>query len=215
MHDFRDVSGIAGVAQARTGTQTDELAHVRAQTLSSAEDFANPQQNIHYIGVTTGMRVADFGAGSGAYSLAAARAVGKGGKVYAVEVQKDLLTRIKNDATREKLDNIEIIWGDFEMPKGSRIAASSVDVVILSNVLFQLDHKLGAFHEANRILKPSGKLAVIDWTESFGGMGPQKNCIVSKEESIAFAETAGFICAKQFPAGAHHYGIIFTPLSRT
>ncbi len=211
---MRDLSGIAGVAQPKTSVQTDDIARKRAQDdVASMAGFANPVENILAIGLQGGMKIADFGAGSGAYTLAAARTVGAHGKVYAVEVQKDLLTRIKNTATQEHLDNVEIIWGDFELPHGSRIADCLVDVVIISNALFQLENKSGALHEARRILKPTGKLAIIDWSESFSGMGPMKNDVVQKEAALELARMAGFTLMNEFAAGAHHYGLLLRPVS--
>ncbi len=211
---MRDLSGIAGVAQPKTSVQTDDIARKRAQDdVASMAGFANPVENILAIGLQGGMKIADFGAGSGAYTLAAARTVGAHGKVYAVEVQKDLLTRIKNTATQEHLDNVEIIWGDFELPHGSRIADCLVDVVIISNALFQLENKSGALHEARRILKPAGKLAIIDWSESYSGMGPMKSDVVQKEAALELARMAGFTLMTEFAAGAHHYGLLLRPVS--
>ena len=67
------------------------------------------------------MHVADLGAGSGHYTLAAAKKVGESGRVYAIEVQKDLLTRIKNLAQTEHINNVEVIWGDVENRGGTKL----------------------------------------------------------------------------------------------
>lgn len=64
--------------------------------------FTDPQNNIDQFDLDSGMRVADLGAGSGAYSVAAAKKVGGDGRVYAVEVQKDLLEKIHNLAGTEQ-----------------------------------------------------------------------------------------------------------------
>lgn len=209
MH-MRDLSDLPGVAKARTATHTDDISRARGQNDAAATmGFANPTQNVLAMGVQVGSKVADFGSGSGAYSLALARAVGAGGRVYAIDVQKDLLTRIKNQAAQEHLDNVEIIWGDFEKAKGTRIADGQVDVVVLSNTLFQLENKSGALREARRVLREGGKLAIIDWEDSFNGMGPQKNDVVSKESAQELARMAGFDLIKEFRAGAHHYGLLF------
>lgn len=173
--------------------------------------FAEPRENVLKIGITDGMRIADFGAGSGAYSIASARVVGPEGKVYAIDVQNDLLTRIKNMAAKEHLNNIDIVWGNIEVPHGTRIKDHSVDRVIISNVLFQTDHKNEVLKEARRVLKPTGKVAVIDWLDSFGGLGPEKKSVVGKAEALKLLDAGGFSIVSEFTAGAHHYGIVARP----
>jgi hypothetical protein len=50
---------------------------------------------------------------------------------------------------------------------------------------------------------------VIDWTDSFGGMGPRTADVVDKETATALFETQQFILEREFPAGDHHYGLAF------
>lgn len=160
------------------------------------------------------MLVADFGSGSGVYVLEIAERLEGAGHVYAIDIQQDLLRRIKNEAHKRGLKNVETIWGDLDTKGGSKIADRHLDVVLISNLLFQLDDKPAVFKEAWRILKPTGRLAVIDWSESFGGMGPHKKAVVKKETARSLAEDAGFEFVKEFPAGAHHYGLTFRPISK-
>lgn len=211
MQQLRDLSGVPGVAQAKSAQ--DSFARSQGiDTQPNTSGFANPEGNIRACSLSENMTVADFGSGSGYYTLAAARAVGRQGKVFSVEIQKELLSRTKTAALREHLENIEYIWGNFERPHGSRVADKSVDRVIMSNVLFQLDNHLGALYEALRVLKPNGRLIVIDWSDSFSGMGPQKDAVVTKERALQLASSAGFAAADEFSAGAHHYGLVFRPL---
>lgn len=171
--------------------------------------FADPENNIKQFKLGEGMIVADLGSGSGFYTLAAARAVGGNGKVYAVDVQKELLSRVKNDAIKEHLSNVEVIWGNIEKIGGTKLSEQSVDAVIVSNTLFQLQDKKTFAEEVRRILKPEGKILVIDWSESFGGLGPDPMHIVSADSVKNLFEQAGFTTEESIPAGANHYGIIF------
>jgi len=170
--------------------------------------FADPKKNIEQFAFHSGMTIADLGAGSGAYSLLAARTVGDLGKVYAIDVQKELLQRIKNDAIKEHLSNIEVVWGDIEKMGGTSLKDDLIDGAIVSNLLFQLQHKDIFRNEVHRILKPEGRVFVIDWTDSFGGIGPHPESVFSL---VACRELfkEGFVVDKEFNAGTHHYGIIF------
>ncbi len=190
-----------------SGTVSREVAQDKRAHL--AEGFSKPSDIVGVLGIGPGMVIADFGAGSGAYTLAAAALVGEHGKVFAIDVQKELLTRLKNEAGRRGYGNVDIIWGDFEVNQGSRIKAESVDVVFVANVLFQCEHKLGAIREALRVLKPGGLLALVDWTDSFNSLVPVPAHVVTEAQARAYCETAGALFVSTFPAGEHHYGLLY------
>lgn len=187
-------------------------AHAAHSSMPNTAGFAHPKRNVAALGVEPGMHVADFGSGSGAYVYAIAEHLAGAGVVYAVDIQKDLLRRIHNEAVRKGLATVQILWGDLEKPHGSKLADHSIDLVLISNLLFQVEHKPQLFKEAHRILKSHGKLVVIDWQESFGGMGPIKQHVVDKAAALAYAETNGFKFSSEFDAGAHHYGITLKPV---
>ena len=171
--------------------------------------FAHPARNVAAFQIGHGSRVADFGAGSGAYTFAIAEHLSGSGHVIAVDIQRDLLRRIKNEATRRGYKNVDIVWGDLEVLGSSKIADRHLDFVLISNLLFQVQEKVRVLYEARRVLKPQGRLAIIDWAESFKGMGPQKREVVSKEAGRELAEGVGFVLEREFSAGAHHYGLLF------
>jgi ubiquinone/menaquinone biosynthesis C-methylase UbiE len=171
-------------------------------------NFAHPRRNVAALGVEPGMNVADFGSGSGIYVLHIAEALEHSGRVYAIDVQRDLLQRVKNEAQRRGFKNVDVIWTDLERPGSSKLADQTLDLVLISNLLFQVENKAAVLSEAWRILKPTGKLAIIDWSDSFGGMGPQKQDVVTKESALALARENGFELQREFSAGAHHYGML-------
>lgn len=178
-------------------------------TVHSTSGFTHPGKNLESLAIEPGMHVADFGAGSGHYTLGIAEQLGKSGRVYAVEVQKDLLRRLHTEAHKRGLqERIEFIWGDLESPGGSKIADGHLDLVLVSNLLFQVPDKAAIFREARRVMKPSGRLAIIDWSASFGGLGPRREDIVTKDDALEIARTHGFELLREFTAGAHHYGLL-------
>ncbi len=183
--------------------------------LSRTADFAHPKRVVSGFGLEPGMKVADFGAGSGAYVLAIADWLNNSGTVYAFDVQKDLLTRVKNDAHRAGYRNVEVIWADLEVVGSTKLVSHHVDLVVVSNLLFQLEDKLPPLVEAHRILKPRGKLVIIDWSESFGGLGPIRDHVVAEDAAREFAKDAGFEFLHEVPVGAHHYGLMFRPEPRS
>lgn len=170
--------------------------------------FSDPQKNIQQFGLIEGMKIADLGAGSAAYTLAAARQVGNSGRVYAIEVQKELISNIKNSAIKQGLSNVEVIWGDIESLGGTKIQDHSLDAVMVSNVLFQAEDKKGLVEEVKRILKPKGRVLVVDWKESYRGMGPHPDHIMTEDSAKKLFEESGFSLDRSISAGDHHYGFV-------
>jgi ubiquinone/menaquinone biosynthesis C-methylase UbiE len=170
--------------------------------------FTNPKNNISNLNLNDGMTVVDLGSGAGAYSLIAAKEVGSG-KVYAVDVQNGLLERLSRDATEKGLSNIEVVSADLENIRGSGLKDNSADALIISNILFLIDNKDSFVKEAGRILRPEGRALIIEWSDSYGGLGPQPEHILSESDAVSLFERNGFrIEKKLLDAGEHHYGFI-------
>lgn len=179
--------------------------------------FTNPLKNLKTLGLKENDIVADLGAGTGFYSIAAGTLVQQG-KVYAVEINKDYLTTIKNKALDARYSNVECFLGNIEKLGGTQIANNVVDAVIASNVLFQVEDKDGFIEEVKRILKPSGKVLLIDW-ETGSAKGSFKESkehlfvlglktAVPKDKAREKFEQKGFIWQRDIDAGEHHYGMI-------
>jgi ubiquinone/menaquinone biosynthesis C-methylase UbiE len=171
--------------------------------------FTNPEQIILQLGLQEGMRIADFGSGTGFYSKAASPRVGYTGKVYAIEVQKDLVKKLESELKSWGISNVSCIWGDIEKRGGTKISDHCLDAVIVSNVLFQAEDKIGLIEEVKRVLKSGGKVLLIDWSESFGGMGPAPKHVVTKDAAKDLFEKRGFKSIEDISTNPHHYGIIF------
>ena len=170
--------------------------------------FSDPQRNIDQLGLSEGMTIADFGAGSGFYTRAAAQRVGTAGRVYAIDVQDGLLARIHDTAQSDGLHNVEVVHGDLEHSGGSKLADMSVDVVIVANILFQIGQKEALVHEVIRVLKPNGRVLLVEWSDTFGGIGPEASRIVSEMTATDLFTQAGCVVAQRIQAGAHHYGLV-------
>ncbi|MDO8623877.1 MAG: methyltransferase domain-containing protein [bacterium] len=172
--------------------------------------FSEPKATVLQLALREGMKVADLGSGSGHYAHAAAAIVGHDGKVYAVEVREDMLKHIKESVHHRHRGIIEPLWGDIERAGGTMLRDQSMDAVILANVLFQIEHRQSLVSEIQRILKPEGKLLVVGWAGSYGGMGPAPDKVVSEHAVEELFIGGGFHKIKSFRAGPHHYALLFS-----
>ncbi len=171
--------------------------------------FMEPARMLEACNLQVTDNVADFGAGSGFMARAIAN-IATQGNVFAIEINRDMVARITHDIQEKQIKNIQPLWGDIEISGGSKLGNDSVDMVVLSNILFQLDDKVGCIKEATRVLKPGGRVLIVDWTESFGGLGPAPHHVFEKKMAEDLLIKSGFIkLSDNLPAGEHHYAILF------
>ncbi len=166
--------------------------------------FSDPAKNLKAVPIHEHDVVADLGAGTGHYSIEAGR-LAHLGKVYAIEVQKDYLEKVRHLAQDARLNNVECLWGNIEKRGGTKLGDAVVDVVIASNVLFQVEDKVGFIEEVSRILKPNGKVLLVDWSDvsHFRSIA-----IIPKAQAREMFERKGFVFDREIDAGTHHYGMI-------
>ncbi|MBU1202560.1 class I SAM-dependent methyltransferase [Patescibacteria group bacterium] len=159
--------------------------------------------------ITNGKRVADLGAGGGMFSLQAARLVGDQGVVYAVDIIKNTLLDIESKARMSKLYNIKAVWSNIEILGATKIPESSLDFVLLVNVLFQSDKHYEMMAEGHRLLKSEGKMLIIDWSTTAPGFTPQKNRQINQANIREHASKLKLVLEQEFQAGQYHFGMIF------
>ncbi len=181
---------------------------VMANTLLTGR-FVDPATVSTHFHIREGDSIVDLGAGSGYFTEVLSKLAGPAGRVYACEIQKELVDRIGVLARAKGLFNVDPLWCDIEMQGGVKVSTDAADVVIMVNTLFQFEDKQTALKEAIRVLHRGGKFFLIDWSESFGGLGPQPTEVISAQQAQALCEQVGFVYERTYDAGDHHYGLAF------
>ncbi len=160
-------------------------------------DFLNPKKVIEEIDIPEGASIADFGCGSGGWVIPLAKKI-KEGKIYALDVLKEALSALKGRAEMEKVYNIRTVQCDVE--RGTDLQKGVLDLVIMSNLLFQIDDKDTVIEEGKRVLRGSGKLLVVDWTVK------GDDAEIKINEKI---KEKGFKFIKKIEAGSQHFAILY------
>jgi len=168
------------------------------------EGFLNPNEVLNQLKLLGEMIAADFGSGSGGWAIPLAQRL-KFGKVYAIDILEEPLSALKSKAEIQKVYNIETINSNVE--KGIKLPDLSCDLVLLTNLLFQIEDKKRVLTEAKRVLKKGGKILVVDWLPE-APQGPKEGRILP-EEVKKIAKNLNLKLEKEFRTGIYHYGLIF------
>jgi ubiquinone/menaquinone biosynthesis C-methylase UbiE len=131
--------------------------------------------------------VADLGAGSGWFTVRLAVRVGPNGKVYAEDIQHQMIEAITRRVAREGLRNVETILGSPSDPR----LPQPVDAVLIVDAYHEMEHKVVLLRNVARALKPDGRIGIINFKKDGHGPGPPMDERVDPERVIRDAAAAG------------------------
>ncbi len=157
--------------------------------------------------------VADFGCGVGENSKILSELV-VDGKVFAVDVHKDLLEILESEIAKEKkkgsglYTNIVPVWGDIEEVDGTRLRDDTIDAILISNTFYLFKHKKTALLEIRRVLKKYGKVLFIDWHTGLGDSQLHREVTLKEKEVEQMFTDAGFIFHPRVHKDQHHFVLV-------
>lgn len=145
-----------------------------------------------------GMIVADIGAGTGLFSRPLAKAVAPAGKVYAVDIQQELLDFINKRDKEENIGNIQTVLGEFDDPK---LPARNVDLAFINDVLHHIEHRAVYLKALGTYMKPTGRIAIIEMNKDdpHTGHKNQPELLVAREDILQWMSDAGFKLVEEHP----------------
>jgi len=165
-------------------------------------EFLNPKIVLEKLDLKENFIAADFGCGSGGWAIPLAKILTKG-RVFAIDVLEEPLSALKSKLRGEGINNIELKRANVE--KGVPILSNSCDLVLMTNLLFEVENVENVLKEGKRILKTGGKILVVDW-KTEASFGPEKK--VNIENVKRLAEKIGLKIKEEFEAGDYHWGLI-------
>jgi ubiquinone/menaquinone biosynthesis C-methylase UbiE len=168
--------------------------------------FFDPDQVLSLLGLSHEIvNVADFGCGYGTFTVPAAKIIA--GKIYAFDIEPEMVEVVKQKAKMLNLENVEAVVRDF-VSEGSGLSDASVDYVFLFNIL-HLENPEKLLKESCRILKRGGKAGIIHWNyDSKTPRGPPMNIRPRPEQCVSWAESVGFIFEQKLDLKPYHYGLV-------
>ena len=156
------------------------------------------------LGVRAGKNVADIGAGSGWFTVRAAKRVGDG-TVYAVDINPEAVRYIDKRQEKEKLHNVKTI---LSQPDDPMLPGNSVDAVLLLKTYHEVAHPVELLRNVRRALRPGAKVGIIDRN------GNGENHGIGSEVVIREAQQAGYRLLEHYDfvkGDDMDYFLVFTP----
>ena len=150
-----------------------------------------PDEILKALELRQGQRVADIGAGGGYFSLRFAEAVGKNGRVFAIDTNPKFLEFIENSAKEKELNSIETV---LTMEENPALPDKSIDLIFMRNVCHHLSNRVEYFKKLKSALKPEGRIAIIDYKAGGGRFSFHRKFghYVPKENLKAEMKEAGY-----------------------
>lgn len=145
------------------------------------------------LGLKPGDVVADIGAGTGYITERLARKVGAKGKVYAEEIQPEMLTLLREKMTKLGLKNVEMVLGTINDPK---LPPASIDLAIMVDVYHEFSEPYEMLVAIKAALKPGGRIAFVEFRGEDPAVPIKLLHKMTEAQVRKEAEAAGFVWEK-------------------
>jgi predicted methyltransferase len=156
--------------------------------------YQRPDQIMDALSISEASVVADLGAGGGWFTVRLARRVGPNGRVYAEDIQPQMIEAIDRRVQREGLRNVILKLGT---PVDPKLPPKSLDAVLIVDAYHEMEQPVALLRNVAKALKPDGVIGIVNYTKDGGGPGPAMEERVDPGQVIADARAAGLELRKR------------------
>ena len=174
---------------------------------SERESEENPDGALDAIGIKPGMVVADIGAGTGYMTLRMAKRIGPSGKVFAEDIQPEMLRRLRQNAAEQKLTNIQTVLGGEADPK---LPVDTLDLILLVDVYHEFSQPQKMLRKMRESLKPDGRLVLLEYRKEDPSIPIRPEHKMSVQEVKLELEAEGFHLAQVLETLPRQHILILT-----
>ena len=166
----------------------------------------SPSKAIELLNLKEGMVVADIGAGVGYYTIRMAKKVGPTGKVYASDIQPEMLTLLRKRLDEKKVTNVEMVLGTETDPK---LPLTSIDLAIMVDVYHELAQPQRMLRKLRKTLKDDGRLVLLEFRKEDPYVPIRPEHKMSVAEAKLELEDEGFVLDKVIPGLPWQHILVF------
>lgn len=159
------------------------------------EDEESPTRMRQELHVQPGMTICDMGCGNGFHTIPLAEAVGDKGKIYAVDVQPQMIEMLRRNLDAKGIKNVEPINGLFHDPK---LPADTCDLILLVDVYHEFSHPVQMLAAMRAALKKDGQLVLVEFRAEDPDVPIKPEHKMSKEQIHKEMNANGFKMTREF-----------------
>jgi ubiquinone/menaquinone biosynthesis C-methylase UbiE len=174
---------------------------------SERDEEEEPDRALSVLKIVKGSSVADIGAGSGFITERLSARVGPQGRVFANDVQPQMLDILSRRLTARKISNVTLVQGTVDDPK---LPPTSVDLALMVDVYHELSHPQIMLRHLKAALKPGGRLVLLEYRKEDPTIPIKPEHKMSVGEAKMELESEGFVLAKVDEALPRQHILIFT-----
>jgi ubiquinone/menaquinone biosynthesis C-methylase UbiE len=185
----------------------DPRAYIAMLENPQRDKEQKPDEVIAALDLKPGETLADIGAGSGYFTFRFARKVGDTGRVYAVDINSDMILYMNRYIRDKKVKNVTTI---LSAPDDPLLADASINRFFICNTWHHIQNRPQYIARMKTMLKPGGQIIVVDYKKKQLPVGPPPEMKLTKKEVIAELEAGGFKLAKEHDFLPYQYFLVFT-----
>jgi arsenite methyltransferase len=184
----------------------DSKAYIAMLEDPQRDSYQKPHEVLRALDLKEGEVVADVGAGSGYFSFRFCHHVGETGRVYAVDVNPDMIVHINRKIRDLGVKNLITI---LATPDDPLLLDSSVDRFFICDTWHHIENQAQYLKVLKRMLKPGGQIIMIDFHKRELPVGPPLEMKIAREDLVSQMESADFQLARELTFLPYQYFLIF------
>lgn len=184
----------------------DPQAYIAMLEDPARDAYQKPEAVVAALGLRAGEVVADIGSGSGYFTLRLAGAVGPAGRVYAVDVDPDMVRHLNHRVRDARVDNVRSVLAD---PDDPLLAEASVDRFFVCDTWHHIENQAKYLALMKTMLRAGGEVVMIDFKKEATPVGPPLGMRIAQEDLVKQMQAAGFSLAAEHTFLPQQYFLVF------
>lgn len=184
----------------------DSKAYIAMLDDPARDTYQKPHEVVMSLGLEQGETIADIGAGSGYFAFRFAHHVGKSGRVYAVDINPDMIIHMNRRIRDTQAKNLITV---LAAPDDPLLVDNSIDRFFMCDTWHHIQNRTRYLSLMKKMLKPGGQVIMIDFQKKDLPVGPPVEMKIAREDLIKQMQAAGFVLEKENTFLPYQYFLIF------